>query len=222
MKDGYDFAEEMFAKIGESDNHEVSIEDALKIISFWGFNEESDRSSKIGFVCYCAREKIKKIFEQALVYGDFSSFLEFEQQMRRIAMTDIDKLIDGADAVGYRRGYKEAEAKNNEDRLIRQTLENFMRGLYEEIQIGPEEYTTQEVYDLLDKEIFTNNCVPSPVKIGHWVETGRMFEANDNQLVYEVLCDKCKGLSYFRKSENELIGAKHCPCCGLQMDGHLV
>lgn len=169
------------------------------------------------------KRKDKEDLRKALVYHDFSLFLEFEQQMKNIAMTDIDKLIDGADAVGYRRGYKEAEDKNNEDRLIRQTLENFMRGLYEEIQIGPEEYTTQEVYDLLDKEIFTDNSVPSPVKIGHWVETGRMFiEANDDQLVYEVLCDKCKGLSYFRKSENELIGAKHCPCCGRQMDGHLV
>ena len=84
MINGYALAEEMFTKIGENENHEISIEDTLKIISFWGFNEESNKSSKIGFVCCCAREKIKKIFEQALIYGDFSLYKELETEINKI------------------------------------------------------------------------------------------------------------------------------------------
>lgn len=55
---------------------------------------------------------------------------------------------------------------------------------------------------------------------GEWVATGRMFvELNGEQIVYEVLCDQCKGLSYFRKVTSVLFGAEYCPCCGVKMGG---
>lgn len=73
---GYALADEVFRNIGLNENHEISLTDALRVISFWGFNEEASRTSKIGFVCYCARERIKKTFESALVWDNFTLFDE--------------------------------------------------------------------------------------------------------------------------------------------------
>ena len=53
---------------------------------------------------------------------------------------------------------------------------------------------------------------------GEWVATGRMFiELNDEQIVYEVICDHCKGLAYFRRVTSVLFGAEYCPNCGTKM-----
>jgi len=67
---GYDLAEEVFHNIGKEEYHEISSQDAVRIISFFGFNDEAEHG-KIGFVCRCARGKVKKCFEQALVWGDY-------------------------------------------------------------------------------------------------------------------------------------------------------
>ena len=73
---GYDLANEVFDNIGLNKDHEISLNDMIRVVSFFGFNEEANRAGKIGFVCYCARVRIKKEFEKALVYGDFSGFDE--------------------------------------------------------------------------------------------------------------------------------------------------
>ena len=78
---GYDLADEVFRNIGLNENHEISINDAIRVISFWGF-EESNRTSKIGFVCYCAREKIKKTIESALVWDNFTLFDEMVKNIQ--------------------------------------------------------------------------------------------------------------------------------------------
>ena len=53
---------------------------------------------------------------------------------------------------------------------------------------------------------------------GKWVATGRMFiEPNGVQTVYEVICDQCKGLAYFRRVESIFFRAEYCPCCGMKM-----
>lgn len=80
--DGYDLAEEIFHNIGLNENHEISLNDAIRVISAWGFNEEASRTSKIGFVCYCARERIKKTFERALVWDDFTLFDEMAKNIQ--------------------------------------------------------------------------------------------------------------------------------------------
>ncbi len=80
-KNGYDLAEEVFKRIGEDKNHEISYNDMINVISFWGFNEEADRATTIGFVCYCARLKLKKVFERALVYGDYRMYDAFIKQI---------------------------------------------------------------------------------------------------------------------------------------------
>ena len=79
---GYDLAEEVFRNIGSTENHEISLEDTLRVISFWGFNNEASSTSKIGFVCYCAREKIRKILENALVWGNFTLFDEMVKNIQ--------------------------------------------------------------------------------------------------------------------------------------------
>ena len=73
-KEGYILAREIYTNIERDENHEISIEDMIRVVSFWGFNEESAKDNTIGFVCSCARDKIKKIFETALVYGDFTLY----------------------------------------------------------------------------------------------------------------------------------------------------
>lgn len=80
--DGYDLADEVFRNIGLNENHEISLDDALRVISFWGFNKEASRTSKIGFVCYCARERIKKTFENALVWDNFALFDEMVKNIQ--------------------------------------------------------------------------------------------------------------------------------------------
>ena len=80
---GYDLADEVFRNIGSDENHEISLNDTIRVISFFGFNEETSRTSKIGFVCYCAREKIKKTFERALVYNNWTLFDEMVKNIQR-------------------------------------------------------------------------------------------------------------------------------------------
>ena len=80
---GYDLANEVFHNIGLNKNHEISLNDAIRVISFWGFNEEASRTSKIGFVCYCARERIKKTFESALIWDDFTLFDEMVKNIEK-------------------------------------------------------------------------------------------------------------------------------------------
>ena len=79
---GYDLAYEVFNNIGLNENHEISLNDAIRVISFWGFNEEASKTSTIGFVCYCAREKIKKVLENALVWNNFVLFEEMVKIMQ--------------------------------------------------------------------------------------------------------------------------------------------
>jgi hypothetical protein len=81
--DGYNLADEVFRNIGLNENHEISLDDTLRVISFFGYNEEGDRTSKIGFVCYCARERIKKTFESALVRDDFALFDEMVKNIKK-------------------------------------------------------------------------------------------------------------------------------------------
>jgi hypothetical protein len=80
--DGYDLANEVFCNIGLNANHEISLNDTIRVISFFGYNEEADRTSKIGFVCYCARERIKKTIESALVWDDFALFDEMVKNIQ--------------------------------------------------------------------------------------------------------------------------------------------
>ena len=73
---GYELTQEVFNDIGYNENNEISNDDAVRVISFFGYNESCSRTTQTGLVCYCAREKIRKAFEEALVYGDFKLFDE--------------------------------------------------------------------------------------------------------------------------------------------------
>lgn len=88
---GYDLADEVFHNIGLNENHEISLNDAIRVISFWGFNNEASKTSKIGFVCYCARERIKKTFDRELVYDDFTLFDEMVKNIMKIRYKSEDK-----------------------------------------------------------------------------------------------------------------------------------
>lgn len=62
----------------------------------------------------------------------------------------------------YKAVIEQYKVENSEDKIIRRTLENFMRGLWAEIQVCEMEYTTSEIYEMLLKEIFTDNHVDIP------------------------------------------------------------
>ncbi len=56
-------------------------------------------------------------------------------------------------------------------------------------------------------------------KTGHWIETGNKGHIDvDSTILYQEMCDKCKGLSYFRKSFGKFVGAEYCPNCGAKME----
>jgi len=78
---GYDLANEVFHNIGNEENHEISLHDAVRVISFFGFNDEAE-NGQIGFVCRCARDKVKKCFEQALVWRDYSLLDNLMEEVR--------------------------------------------------------------------------------------------------------------------------------------------
>ena len=86
--DGYDLANEVFRNIGSNKSHKISLDDAIRVISFFGFNEEASKTSKIGFVCCCARERIKKTFEDALVWNNFTLF---DEMVKNIQARSEDK-----------------------------------------------------------------------------------------------------------------------------------
>ena len=112
----------------------------------------------------------------------------------------VNGLIDHYKAV-----IEQYKAENSEDKIIRRTLENFMRGLWEEIQVGELEYTTSEVYEMLEREIFTDNHVTIPSaepKTGYWIES---------EFDMSVYCSRCS-------SEYEW-EYDFCPSCGADMRG---
>ena len=91
---GYDLADKVFKNIGKNPKHKISYEDMIKVISFWGFNYEAPRSTRIGFVCYCARERLKEIFEAALVYDKYSKFdrlVKYVEKKRSLLKEDNSK-----------------------------------------------------------------------------------------------------------------------------------
>lgn len=49
-------------------------------------------------------------------------------------------------------------SKTDNEKILR-NLQNTMRGLYEEIQIGEISYTTSEVYEMLEREIFESGTL---------------------------------------------------------------
>lgn len=103
------------------------------------------------------RDEIEKVFCMSVVTNELRTPMEVKTEILQI----IDK-------------YAEQEPKNSEDnKIIRRTLENFMRGLWEEIQVGELEYTTSEVYEMIEREIFTDNHVAissAQPKTGHCKE----------------------------------------------------
>lgn len=106
---GYKLTDKVFSDIKYEDNHEISIEDALRIISFYGYNEEASTNTKIGRVCRCARDKIKKAIEQALVYNNYEMFDELvkyinDHKVRTVVFTNDGNFeeYDELDFVQYR------------------------------------------------------------------------------------------------------------------------
>ena len=95
---GYELAKEVFHNIGLNENHEISNNDAVRVISFWGFNEDSSCSTKIGFVCYCAREKIREAFEKGLVYGDFKLFDELMESINSYKIKQSESEVNADEA----------------------------------------------------------------------------------------------------------------------------
>lgn len=106
---GYELAEEIFHNIGLNENHEISNNDVVRVISFWGFNEDSSRSTRIGFVCYCAREKIRKAFEKGLVYRDFKLFDELMESINSYRVKQSESADDECKGCYYNDGEVHAE-----------------------------------------------------------------------------------------------------------------
>lgn len=55
-------------------------------------------------------------------------------------------------------------------------------------------------------------------KKGKWIDTKEISINVRGQIVHEVICSKCDGISYFRSMGNKYIGANLCPNCGAEME----
>jgi hypothetical protein len=51
-------------------------------------------------------------------------------------------------------------------------------------------------------------------KKGKWIDTREICSNARGQIVHEVICSECNGISYFRSMGNKYIGANFCPNCG--------
>lgn len=54
---------------------------------------------------------------------------------------------------------------------------------------------------------------------GHWIDTGWKCQTDEDEILYGYGCSECGGISFFRKSCNEILGGKWCHCCGAKMAG---
>ena len=81
FRDGYELAERVFKQIGRNPDHRISIKDAVKVISMWGFSDGRP-SVEIGFVQMCATNRITEAIEKALINRDYRSFDKFVKVVR--------------------------------------------------------------------------------------------------------------------------------------------
>ena len=56
---------------------------------------------------------------------------------------------------------------------------------------------------------------------GKWLGGLKTIISYDGQILHEVVCSKCHGISYFRTCFHEYVGAKYCPCCGELMSPNM-
>lgn len=79
MKDGRELAKELFENMRYTNNHDMPIEDIVRCIAFWGFNNDLPKTiyDTIPFVCKEAKDRIHQIIEKALVWDDYSEFDDF-------------------------------------------------------------------------------------------------------------------------------------------------
>ena len=81
FRDGYELAEQVSKQIGRNPDHRISIKDAVKVISMWGFSDGRP-SGQIGFVQMCATNRITEAIEKALINRDYRSFNKFVKVVR--------------------------------------------------------------------------------------------------------------------------------------------
>ena len=55
-------------------------------------------------------------------------------------------------------------------------------------------------------------------KKGKWIDTKEISTNRKGQIVHEVICSECNGISYFRGMDDKYIGANLCPNCGAEME----
>lgn len=55
-------------------------------------------------------------------------------------------------------------------------------------------------------------------KKGKWIDTTEISTNKRGQIVHEVICSECNGISYFRGMDGKYIGANFCPNCGAEME----
>ena len=55
-------------------------------------------------------------------------------------------------------------------------------------------------------------------KKGKWIDTKEISTNRKGQIIHEVICSECNGISYFRGMDGKYIGANLCPNCGAEME----
>lgn len=96
-----------------------------------------------------------------------------------------------------------------EDAISRKALLNMYECLDEDSRV----YSGQVVRDIKALPPVT----PTRKK-GKWIDTKEISMNSRGQIVHEVICSECNGISYFRGIDGKYIGANLCSNCGAEME----
>ena len=85
--------------------------------------------------------------------------------------------------------------------------------------IETDDYSGNENLEVVDVDDIKAlpSVTPAPKK-GKWIDTDVTLLNRQGDLVHEVICSECNGISYFRKMGNKYIGANYCPNCGAKLE----
>ncbi len=81
--------------------------------------------------------------------------------------------------------------------------------------IQTDDYNGNEAMEVVDvDDVRALPPVTPERETGKWIDTGEISTNRRGQIVHEVICSECNGISYFRSMGNKYIGANLCPNCG--------
>lgn len=143
-----------------------------------------------------------------------SELHDWECEIEELSGNNVDKMLEIAQDIyntAFVRGKNHMtwEQEPCEDCISRQAVLDMAITIQTDDCSGNE---TMEVVTVDDVRALPS--VTPTRKTGKWIDTGEISTNRRGQIVHEVICSECNGISYFRSMGNKYIGANLCPNCG--------